>query len=53
MGMHFWYDHENVDKAVKAAYQINGIYHIEIWLNQGELQVGDNYANFNLERHLA
>ena len=41
-GMVFSYDQEQVDAAVAAAYQLEGIYYIKVWLNQGALQVGDD-----------
>ena len=41
-GMVFSYDQEQVDAAVEAAYQLDGIYYIRVWLNQGTLQVGDD-----------
>ena len=40
--MLFSYDQEKVDRVVEAAYQMEGIYYIRIWLNEGELQVGDD-----------
>ena len=41
-GMVFSYDQEKVDAAVEAAYRLEGIYYIRVWLNQGALQVGDD-----------
>lgn len=41
-GMVFSYDQEKVDAAVEAAYQLEGVYYIKVWLNQGALQVGDD-----------
>ena len=41
-GMHFSYDQAKVDAAVAAAYQLPGIHYIRVWLNQGQLQVGDD-----------
>lgn len=41
-GMIFSYDEEKVNKAVSNAYKMKGIHHVRVWLNNGELNVGDN-----------
>lgn len=41
-GMHFSYDAAKVDAAVKETYRLDGIYYIRVWLNEGELKVGDD-----------
>ena len=41
-GMYFAFDAAKVDAAVKEAYQMEGIYYIRVWLNEGELEVGDD-----------
>ena len=41
-GMLFGYDEEKVSQAIQAAYQLPGIYYIKVWLNEGELTVGDD-----------
>ena len=41
-GMVFSYDTEKVTAAIKATYQLDGIYYVKVWLNEGELQVGDD-----------
>ena len=41
-GMLFSYDQARVDAAIDAAYQLPGIYYIRVWLNEGELTVGDD-----------
>ena len=41
-GMYFSYDEEKVNAAVKEALQLEGIYYIRTWLNEGELEVGDD-----------
>lgn len=41
-GMHFSYDEEKVDAAIEKAYEMEGIYYIKVWLNEGELVVGDD-----------
>lgn len=41
-GMNFSYDQEKVDAAIAKAYQMDGIYYIRVWLNEGTLEVGDD-----------
>lgn len=41
-GMLFSYDREKVDAAIEAAYKMEGIYYIRVWLNEGELETGDD-----------
>jgi len=41
-GMYFSYDEEKVNAAVREALQLEGIYYIRTWLNEGELNVGDD-----------
>ncbi len=41
-GMLFSYDADKLAAAIEDTYKMNGIYYIRVWLNQGELQVGDN-----------
>ena len=41
-GMVFRYDPEKVDRAVEAAKQMEGIYYVRVWLNEGELGLGDD-----------
>ena len=41
-GMLFSYDQGKVDKAVEEAMKLDGIYYVKAWLNEGELQVGDD-----------
>ena len=41
-GMVFSYDQEKVDAAVEAAYRLEGIYYIKVWLNEGALTMGDD-----------
>ena len=41
-GMRFSYDAEKVEAAKKAALAMPGIQYVRIWLNSGELQVGDD-----------
>ena len=41
-GLVFSYDKEKVDAAITETYQMNGIYYIRVWLNEGQLAVGDD-----------
>ena len=41
-GMYFSYDREKVDAVIAETYNLEGIYYIKVWLNQGELSVGDD-----------
>lgn len=41
-GMFFSYEQEKVDAVIAETYKMDGIYYIRVWLNQGELAVGDD-----------
>ena len=41
-GMSFSYDQEKVNAVVAETYRMDGIYYIRVWLNEGELAVGDD-----------
>ena len=41
-GMLFSYDQAKVDAVLADARKLDGIYYIRLWLNQGELKVGDD-----------
>ena len=41
-GMVFSYDKEKVDAVIADTYKMDGIYYIGLWLNEGELAVGDD-----------
>ena len=41
-GMYFSYDREKVDAVIRDTYEMDGIYYIKVWLNEGELTVGDD-----------
>ena len=41
-GMHFSYDAEKVEAARQATLQLPGIAYARVWLNSGELEVGDD-----------
>ncbi len=41
-GLVFSYDKEKVDAAITETYQMDGIYYIRVWLNEGQLTVRDD-----------
>ncbi len=42
VGMKFSYDAHKVEDVIAATYQMDGVYYIKVWLNEGQLQVGDD-----------
>ena len=41
-GMYFTYDQAKVDAAIAETYQMDGIFYVRAWLNEGELNLGDD-----------
>lgn len=41
-GMVFSYDQAKVDAVIGDTYRMEGIYYIKVWLNEGQLQMGDD-----------
>ncbi len=41
-GMYFSYSQEKVHAAIADTYKMDGIYYIRVWLNAGELKVGED-----------
>ena len=41
-GMTFSYDRAKVDAVIADTYRMEGIHYIRVWLNEGELEVGDD-----------
>ncbi|MBQ8264047.1 MAG: MogA/MoaB family molybdenum cofactor biosynthesis protein [Oscillospiraceae bacterium] len=41
-GMDFSYDREKLPAVIEETYKLEGIYYIRVWLNEGQLQVGDD-----------
>ena len=41
-GMVFSYDKEKVEEAVENTQNLPGIGYVRVWLNEGQLEVGDN-----------
>lgn len=41
-GMEFSYDREKVEEVIAQTYKMDGIFHVRVWLNEGELELGDD-----------
>ncbi len=41
-GMEFFYDAAKVDMAIAETYKMDGIFHVRVWLNEGQLELGDD-----------
>ena len=41
-GMSFSYDQEKLEQAIRAAKEMEGIFYVRVWLNEGELTLGDD-----------
>ena len=41
-GMLFSYDEEKVNAVIADTYKMDGIYYIKVWLNEGQLEMGDD-----------
>lgn len=41
-GMEFTYDAEKVDAVIAETYKMDGIFHVRVWLNEGQLELGDD-----------
>ena len=41
-GMIFSYDEEKVNAVIADTYKMDGIYYIRVWLNEGQLAMGDD-----------
>ena len=42
IGMHFGYDAAKVEKAIRETKLLDGVYYVRVWLNEGDLKVGDD-----------
>ncbi len=40
--MDFSYDQEKVDRAISETYKMDGVFYIRVWLNEGQLDLGDS-----------
>lgn len=41
-GMEFAYDAAKVDEVIAETYKMTGIFHVRVWLNEGQLELGDD-----------
>ncbi|NLO96973.1 MAG: molybdenum cofactor biosynthesis protein MoaE [Peptococcaceae bacterium] len=41
-GLIFSYDPAKVNEAIAETYKMDGIFHVRVWLNEGQLEPGDN-----------
>lgn len=41
-GMEFSYDAEKVDQVIEQTYEMPGIFHVKVWINEGTLDLGDD-----------
>jgi molybdopterin synthase catalytic subunit len=41
-GMVFSYDEDKVNAAIEETYKLQGVYYVRTWLNEGQLEVGDD-----------
>lgn len=41
-GMNFSYDEAKVNAAIEKTFEMEGIHYIRVWLNEGQLEVGDD-----------
>ena len=41
-GLIFSYDQEKVDATIAETHKMDGIYYLRVWLNEGQLAVGDD-----------
>jgi len=41
-GMAFFYDASKVAAAIEATKKMDGIFHVRVWLNEGQLDLGDD-----------
>ncbi len=42
VAMMFSYEPHKLEEVIRATYQMEGIFYIKVWLNEGQLQVGDD-----------
>ncbi len=41
-GMEFFYDAKKVEAAIAKTKKMDGIFHARVWLNEGQLELGDD-----------
>lgn len=42
VGLYFAYDSEKVSQAIEKTREMEGIHYVRVWLNEGQLSVGDD-----------
>lgn len=42
ISMDFSFDNEKVKEAIELTYKMDGIYYVKVWLNEGQIKVGDD-----------
>lgn len=40
--MEFSYEADKVDKVIQETYKMPGIFHVKVWINEGQLDLGDD-----------
>jgi len=40
--LEFAYNAEKVDAAIAETYKMDGIFHVRVWLNEVQLEIGDD-----------
>lgn len=41
-GMEFSYEAAKADAAIAETYKMDGIFHVRVWINEGQLELGDD-----------
>ncbi len=41
-GLEFYYDAEKVEAVIEETNKLEGIFYVKVWLNEGQLEVGDD-----------
>lgn len=41
-GMEFSYDEVKVNEVIAETHKMDGIFHVRVWLNEGQLELGDD-----------
>ena len=41
-GLKFYYDAEKVEAVIEETNKLEGIFYVKVWLNEGQLEVGDD-----------
>lgn len=41
-GMEFSYDEVKINEVIAETHKMDGIFHVRVWLNEGQLELGDD-----------